>query len=378
MMDSNYKHKRLFRLRNSNGGVSRFGFGESFKIFFVLFLTIGLIHPTLCKPSRTRDDDPTTKQKFTLKKDEGDKKYENKDAYNRNIGNDEFRKSRQQSRDKTNHINPIVNVKPSADFPLQGTEGSINCGQTVSGDTQSAVNNYGARSPEHFYVFSLNATDRVQFDSCNSAFDTIIRIYDANTQDQLAVNDDSNSCGKQSNVTMSLLSGDYYVMIEGFGQNSGAYQLTMTCQIDKSIPNYIEGTIACDQTVTGNNQNGVNRYENPSPEHFYEYTLVTPQTVTFDACGSDFDTYIAIYNEDENKIAYNDDACGSKSILEVDLEEGTYYLLVEGFSNSVGNYDVTMQCRPYIKYQPSAIPTNDNNSNFGSVTSFDSLNNMVP
>ena len=246
---------------------------------------------------------------------------------------------------------------PSMEFPLQRIEGSIKCDETVLGLTLGAANNHGEDSNEHFYSFSLSTRDRIQFDSCNSDFDTIIRIYDANTHDQVAFNDDSNSCGSQSNITMSLSKGDYYVMIEGFGNDSGSYELKMKCQISNNIPSYVQDSIECDQNAVGNTETGIDQYGNPSPEHFYQFTLLNRQTVTFRACASDFDTYITIYDENENQVAYNDDACGLKSILHIDLEGGVYYLLIEGYKMALGDYNITMKCGPYITNQPSQNPT---------------------
>lgn len=236
---------------------------------------------------------------------------------------------------------------PSMEFPRQGIEGSIKCDQTILGQTNDAADNYGEDSNEHFYAFSLNTRDRIQFDSCNSDFDTIIRIYDAKTHDEVAFNDDSNSCGSQANITMSLARGDYYVLIEGFGNNVGSYELNMKCQIDNNIPAYVQGTIECNQNVVGNTANGTNQYGNPSPEHFYQFSVLKRQHVMFQACESDFDTFITIYDENENQVAYNDDDCGLKSVLDIDLEQGTYYLLVEGYQMSFGNYSITMKCSPY-------------------------------
>ena len=90
-------------------------------------------------------------------------------------------------------------------------------------------------------------------------------------------------------------------MIEGFWNSFGSYDLTMKYQIENVISKDVKGAIKCGQSVLDNNWNSNDHYGNPSPEHFYSFTLSTPQTVLFEACESDFD--IAIYNEDKNQIA---------------------------------------------------------------------------
>ncbi|MEE8594164.1 MAG: hypothetical protein V3T03_08565, partial [Candidatus Bipolaricaulota bacterium] len=44
-----------------------------------------------------------------------------------------------------------------------------------------------------------------------------------------------------------------------------------------------------------------------------------------------YDTTLAIYDEDLWEVAYNDDADGSWSRIEATLAAGTYYIIVEGF-----------------------------------------------
>ena len=153
----------------------------------------------------------------------------------------------------------VPSETPSVKFPWQGVEGPIVCGETISDETEGAENNYGSSSPEHFYSFTLSDRDRIQFDLCGSDFDTLIHIYNANTHKQITFNDDSNSCGHQSNITISLTEGDYYVMIEGFWNSFGSSILevdleqgTYYLQVDghsDSVSNY-NVTMECNPFTT--------------------------------------------------------------------------------------------------------------------------------
>lgn len=51
-----------------------------------------------------------------------------------------------------------------------------------------------------------------------------------------------------------------------------------------------------------------------------------------------------IYDANMNQLAQNDDACNFQSILEINLAEGIYHLLVEGYSTSSGDYILSTDC----------------------------------
>jgi len=82
------------------------------------------------------------------------------------------------------------------------------------------------------------------------------------------------------------------------------------------------------------------------------YTVVLDNSyknVEFSLCGSDFDTKLEVWRncDDENYIAYNDDAspsCGnSASKINLDyLSTGTYYVKVYAFQNNTGNYQLSV------------------------------------
>lgn len=85
----------------------------------------------------------------------------------------------------------------------------------------------------------------------------------------------------------------------------------------------------------------------------YQFTAGFSGTYTFSTCnGATWDTYLYLSSNNCNSgnIAYNDDDCGLQSTLSATLTAGnTYYLLIEGYSNSSsGSYtiSVTSPCSP--------------------------------
>ena len=88
-----------------------------------------------------------------------------------------------------------------------------------------------------------------------------------------------------------------------------------------------------------------------APEHYYAFTAHTAGRYTFSSCSDS--THIrylaAIYSRDFTREIAECDDCGdcptyTQSILEVELTPGDYLLVVEGWSSSAGQYEVTMEC----------------------------------
>lgn len=78
-------------------------------------------------------------------------------------------------------------------------EGPITCGSSVTGSTLLNPHDGIQGSPSHYYSFSLtDVNNLVQFDSCNSDYDTFLRIYSSDLGTELEACDD---CKYISNLT---------------------------------------------------------------------------------------------------------------------------------------------------------------------------------
>jgi len=99
-------------------------------------------------------------------------------------------------------------------------------GEQITGDTTNAADSGNNSSNDLWYSYTGNGqADDVTISLCGSSFDTYIRIFDACSGTQIAYNDDS--CGVQSEVTFSSDgTTTYYIMVEGYGSNSGAFVLS--------------------------------------------------------------------------------------------------------------------------------------------------------
>lgn len=80
----------------------------------------------------------------------------------------------------------------SAVVPPPPPRGNIRCNTRIAGNTEGAVSQIGSVSGEHLYQFTLRNTTAVHIDSCNSSFDTHLRIMSEDLRTEVGECDD---CG---------------------------------------------------------------------------------------------------------------------------------------------------------------------------------------
>ncbi|MDP4240347.1 MAG: DUF6443 domain-containing protein, partial [Bacteroidota bacterium] len=78
-----------------------------------------------------------------------------------------------------------------------------------------------------------------------------------------------------------------------------------------------------------------------SDDVWYKFTVTSTTVINISLCGSDFDTYLHLLDENENELESNDDngplCVGLQSSIQTTLSPGTYYAVVEGYEAHCGN-----------------------------------------
>ena len=74
------------------------------------------------------------------------------------------------------------------------------------------------------------------------------------------------------------------------------------------------------------------------PDVVYSLALSEETTVKISLCGSDYDTGLGVFDGSGVQVLGNDDACSLQSEVVCTLPEGLYYIVVDGYSTSSGNY----------------------------------------
>ncbi len=211
--------------------------------------------------------------------------------------------------------------------------------------------------PDAVYSFTLPGTYMVGASVCNNAtYDSCLGIFNA-AGTLVGVNDDGASCANFSSVIApcSLPAGTYYLVVDGYGTASGTYNLTVTFTefVDPGDPCSDPEVLSCGDFVTGSTIGGANFVGNAAPDAFFEAVVTQSGPVTFSLCdpATDYDSYIRLYDgcptDGGTELAFDDDSCadpGLASSITMALEPGTYYVVVEGYSASSGNFGLSMIC----------------------------------
>ena len=126
--------------------------------------------------------------------------------------------------------------------------------------------------------------------------------------------------------------------------NSGA--LTNVCppandECVNAIP------VNCGDVVTGSTASGAtNSGNNASADVWYSYSGAAGD-ITVSLCNNtNFDSYLRVFDAcGGTQIAFNDDGCAAQSTLTFTANgTSTYYIMVEGFSTNVGNFEMAVTC----------------------------------
>ena len=189
----------------------------------------------------------------------------------------------------------------------------------------------------------------VQFDSCDSSYDTYLRIFAPQLTHELHACDDCGTCGTRSVLDAALAAGDYILVVEGYAGSEGEYSILMNC--DVGGVGFHDGDLACEQTVTGSTAHSEGVAGLPTA-HTYSFTLPRGRNIVqFDSCASSYDTLLSVTSADlETELESCDDCgpCGTRTVLDAELDcdqdECNFALIVDGYNFGTGHYIVTMHC----------------------------------
>lgn len=157
---------------------------------------------------------------------------------------------------KTSFLNPaigllLISQLASAlnyDYDL----GTINPGSalTRTGTTVGAGNDYpgSQSSSDLIYRFYNPSSCTIDINTCGSLFDTYLYLV-SSTDALLISNDDSAPCGGNTSlISYSIAAGYYYIVIEGYSTNEGAFILNISTRTGEQAA-LVAGSISIGATV---------------------------------------------------------------------------------------------------------------------------------
>ena len=127
---------------------------------------------------------------------------------------------------------------------VQFFDGPIECGSVVTGSTLGAGSHRGSDSGDHIYYFSVPPGENigVEFSSCDSEFDTHLRVYNHDLTEEIAECDDCGECSNRAVLNVVLGPGDYALLVEGWWYDEGTYTVGMTCSTaaENDVSDFVE------------------------------------------------------------------------------------------------------------------------------------------
>ena len=168
--------------------------------------------------------------------------------------------------------------------------GSLSCNTNINrylNPNTDSANTIGQPPPEHHYEVEIAVTGKYEFDTCeqfSGSYISPLQLIMLQADSNDVVTQVSQGCTNGRRGTMlrnfTLERGTYNLAVESASTNAeqgGQYGLTMRCGA--------RGLIACNQTVSGNTNDGVDSINsNSRREHHYTFTAPEANWATFDGC----------------------------------------------------------------------------------------------
>jgi hypothetical protein len=262
--------------------------------------------------------------------------------------------------------NACVPAASAGDTCAEAAELRPSGSYVVPGTTADAVHDVAggcaADSIAPDRVYSITLSEDTLVDAKVKGFDTVLylRTDCADVASEAMCDDDSGPPGlRGSRISGLLAPGTYYLIVDGFGSEAGAYELAVSFAAPPS-----SGTCAAPAAVTAEGTQviaalldpatGRNDYQGTcggeGVEHVYTFT--TDECVNLAATVEGLDSVLYLRAACESpdaadELACNDDADESgdngSAIAVSDLAPGSYYLIVDGYDAAIdGEYTLTV------------------------------------
>ena len=244
----------------------------------------------------------------------------------------------------------------------------IECGELVEGTTIGGVdmlNGYSCTAlneggPEYVYEFTLEEMAEVNiFMSADVDLDLFLLSGDPDGACVYNCIDYSAGIYEELITISAMEPGTYYIVVDGYGTNEGNFTLGVDCYTPAC--DLADWELGCDESdawSTEREQNVLERYAGAmgwtGPEFIYELTTDDVYTVAVELTGMDLEggvdldlLVLADMGEgpcEENFLGGSANILADEFFLAEALAPGTYYLVVDGYDGSYGDYELNITC----------------------------------
>jgi len=171
----------------------------------------------------------------------------------------------------------------------------------------------------------------IDAESIESGLDSIIYLYDERWQ---GIDYDDDTDGYDPYLRARVAQRTYYIVVEAYDEVTGPYTLKVDTEFIE--PTSIELPVSVQSEIAA-------AYEGD----LYRIELRKDATIVIDidaeAAGSSLDSYLYLYDDEWIEVTRDDDSDGSDSYIEATLAAGIYFIEVKGYSDSTGDYTLTVE-----------------------------------
>ncbi|MFY7990962.1 MAG: hypothetical protein ACOVO3_09520, partial [Fluviicola sp.] len=171
-----------------------------------------------------------------------------------------------------------------------------------------------------------------------------------------------------NNITLNA-GQTYYFLLDDEDQNGSTGSISIACPC---IGASIDANFANEFSVSSSTTGACNDCSlRTSQDRTYKVDITCAGTYTFSTCGATWDTYLYLTTAvcGGTTLASNDDACGLQSEMTATLSVGTYYLTVEGFSEtSNGAFTLNVSASDVPQVTATTTSVSCNGGSNGSIT----------
>ncbi len=239
--------------------------------------------------------------------------------------------------------------------PMTIEAGTPSEGTTQGGQSAMAGSCASGDAPER--VYRVTVEERVQLSAVvQSGYDAALYLLRTcgQPQTELSCNDDAPDTTRSA-IEATLEPGDYYLVVDGYGSEAGAYELMVSFSPLQSVDAVCDDAqpLAVGQPVSGSTQGQANYFQATcaggagSPDRVY--TLDVPQRSRLRLSQqSDHDGALYVRRSCQDpttEIACNDDHVDQQhSLVTAVVDPGRYFVYSDGFQTGAsGNYTITAE-----------------------------------
>ncbi|MEM6990923.1 MAG: hypothetical protein AAF721_10510 [Myxococcota bacterium] len=249
----------------------------------------------------------------------------------------------------------VLNITPSSASCSQADLGNSIGASVSTGDNAGAGNDFSltactlSSGEDVALSWIAPSTGHFQFDTLGSNYDTVVGLYGGCSGPALACDDQGGGGGGQSLLVHPVTAGAAYVIVvDGFNNATGSYNLNITPQLDVcnggDIGSAVGIGIGSGSTVGAGDDTQPGCTATTGDDLAFQWTAPTTDNYRVDTFGSDFNTVLSVRDGcgGAELVCNNQAGGGDQSQVTFAATEGTTYsIVVDGFAES-GNITLSV------------------------------------